>query len=108
MKNTYTKESFLKLSLTTLFIASSAVAIADGEGKKTYDEACGVCHNAGVANAPKLGDKAAWAPRITTGIDAIYKVAIEGRGAMPAKGGRADISDDAVKAAVDYMIEQSK
>lgn len=58
--------------------------------------------------APKLGDKEAWAPRIATGMDALYKTSLEGKGAMPAKGGRADKSDDDVKAAVDYMVGASK
>ena len=56
----------------------------------------------------KLGDKAAWEPRIAQGKDAMYASALNGKGAMPAKGGRADLSDDAVKAAVDYMVAQSK
>lgn len=108
MSQVFTKETFLQLSISTLFIASTAVAMADGEGKKTYDEACGVCHTAGIAGAPKLGDKAAWTARIATGKDALYTVALKGKGAMPAKGGRADLSDDAIKAVVDYMIAESK
>jgi cytochrome c5 len=62
----------------------------------------------GAAGSPKLGDKAAWEARIATGNDALYASALNGKGAMPAKGGRADLSDDAVKAAVDYMVAQSK
>ena len=77
------------------------------DGKATYKEACGVCHAAGIAGAPKLGDKAAWAPRIATGNDALYMTALKGKGTMPAKGGRADISDGDVKASVDYMISQA-
>ncbi len=56
-------------------------------------------------NAPKPGDAAAWEPRLAKGKDVLYTSAISGIGAMPAKGGRADVSDDAVKAAVDYMIQ---
>ena len=66
------------------------------------------CHGAGVAGAPKFGDKAAWAPRIKLGMAALYQVAIAGKGVMPPKGGNTSLSDDAVKAAVDYMVAASK
>ena len=101
-----TKTTFIKSSLISIVLATSATAMADGEA--TYKDACFVCHAAGIAGAPKLGDKAAWAPRIATGNDALYATALNGKGAMPAKGGRADISDDDVKAAVDYMVNQAK
>ena len=65
------------------------------------------CHAAGVAGAPKLGDKAAWAPRIQTGTDALYASAIKGKGAMPPKGGSA-ASDADIHAAVDYMVSAAK
>ncbi len=83
-----------------------AAAPAAADGKATYDQACAVCHGAGVAGAPKFGDKAAWDARVATGKDALYNSALKGKNAMPAKGGRADIGDDAVKAAVDYMVSQ--
>jgi cytochrome c5 len=89
-----------------LAITASGAALADGA--KTYKEACQACHMTGAAGSPKLDDKAAWAPRIAQGKDALYANAINGKGAMPAKGGRADLSDDAIKAAVDYMIAQAK
>ncbi|HYC35783.1 MAG TPA: c-type cytochrome [Usitatibacter sp.] len=76
---------------------------AAAAGKSTYDSACAACHAAGVAGAPKLGDKAAWAPRLKAGKDQLYASAIKGKGAMPPKGGQTALSDDAVKAAVDYM-----
>ncbi|HEX9626081.1 MAG TPA: c-type cytochrome [Acidiferrobacterales bacterium] len=91
-------------------IPSANAAAADG--KATYDTACMACHAAGVAGAPKLGDKGAWGPRIAQGKDTLYKHAIGGfqgkAGFMPAKGGNASLPDDAVKAAVDYMVSQSK
>jgi len=77
-------------------------------GEEVYQKSCAMCHNSGVADAPKLGDKGTWAPRIAEGADALYSVAINGKGAMPAKGGNADLSDDEVKSAVDYIIEKSK
>ncbi len=101
--------SILKLSLASVLLAVSFTATADDDAaEKTYKEACGVCHDAGVANSPKLGDKEAWAPRIEKGIDALYETSIKGKGAMPAKGGRANLSDDAVKAVVDYMVSKAK
>jgi cytochrome c5 len=102
------KKTVVKTALFSALLSFSVSATAaDDDGKKTYDGACGVCHNAGVAGAPKLGDATAWAPRIATGKDALYATSLNGKGAMPAKGGRADISDDNVKAAVDYMVANS-
>lgn len=87
---------------------ASALALpTDGPG--LYDVACTACHGQGIGGAPKSGDKAAWAPRLAQGTATLYKHAIEGyqgkAGVMPAKGGRADVSDDLVKAAVDHMVE---
>jgi cytochrome c5 len=88
--------------------AAAKAADAGAAGKSTYDSACAVCHGAGVAGAPKPGDKGAWAPRIAAGKPALYNSAIKGKGAMPPKGGNAALSDDAVKAAVDYMLAAAK
>ena len=80
-------------------------------GKSVYGKTCAMCHAAGVAGAPKPGDKTEWGPRIAQGKDTLYKHAIEGytgsKGMMPAKGGAANLTDDEVKAAVDYMADQS-
>jgi cytochrome c5 len=81
---------------------------AGGNGKSTYDGVCMACHGTGVAGAPKLGDKAAWAPRIKQGKDTLYNHALHGKGAMPPKGGNASLAADAVKAAVDYMVSASQ
>ena len=78
------------------------------DGKATYDSVCAVCHAAGVAGAPKPGDKAAWAPRLKAGKDAMYASALKGKGAMPPKGGNTALPDDAVRAAVDYMLATVK
>ena len=90
--------------------AAAAAAPAGGkpDGKKIYDTACAACHAAGVAGAPKFGDKAAWAPRLKTGMDALYASALKGKAAMPAKGGNAALADADVKAAVDYMAAAAK
>lgn len=95
---------FVAVTLAATVYAPAALA----DGKATYDATCAVCHAAGVANAPKLGDKAAWGPRIATGKDALYASAAKGKGAMPPKGGKADLSDADLKAAVDYMIAAAK
>ena len=90
--------------------ATSAPVQADSaaKGKSIYDASCAACHASGVAGAPKLGDKAAWAPRIKSGQNTLYGSALKGKNAMPPKGGNAALSDDDVKAAVDYMVVQSK
>lgn len=84
-----------------------AAAAGSGAGEALYKQACQVCHAAGVAGAPKLGDKAAWAPRIQEGSEAMYAIALHGKGAMPARGGTT-ASDVDIKAAVDYMAAASK
>lgn len=91
-------------------VVTAAPAAAGGkpDGKKVYDTACMACHATGAANAPKLGDKAAWAPRIKTGTEALYASVIKGKGAMPPKGGNAALPDADVKAAVDYLVAGSK
>ncbi|HLX24949.1 MAG TPA: c-type cytochrome [Usitatibacter sp.] len=78
------------------------------DGKKTYETVCFACHGAGVAGAPKFGDKAAWAPRVAQGKDTLHASALKGKGAMPAKGGNTTLSDADVTAAVDYMVAAAK
>ena len=82
------------------------------KGEAVYKQICSVCHVAGVAGAPKLSDKADWQPRIAQGKAVLYGHAIKGftgsKGMMPPKGGNAALSDDEVKAAVDYMAAQAK
>lgn len=99
-----------KLSAITfcagLVMTASGAALADGGA--TYQQACSACHASGAAGAPKLDDKAAWEPRLASGKDALYASVLNGKGAMPPKGGRVDLSDDVIKAAVDYMVAQAK
>jgi len=85
-----------------------AAAPGKADGKATFDGTCTVCHSTGVAGAPKFGDKAAWAPRLAQGKATLYDHALHGKGAMPPKGGNASLSDEAVKAAVDYMAAAAK
>lgn len=93
--------------------APDAAAGGADPGKSTYDGLCVSCHGSGLPNVPQLGDKAAWEPRIAQGMDVMYTHAIGGFvGAsgmpMPAKGGNPALTDDQVKAAVDYMVAGSK
>ena len=74
--------------------------------KEIYTASCSACHTSGAAGAPKLGDKKAWAPRIKNGSKVLYNSAIKGKKAMPPKGGNMNLSNDDVKAVVDYMISK--
>ena len=85
--------------------ATTQVAAAEQSGAQVYQQVCASCHASGVLNAPKPGDTAAWQPRLAKGKEVMYASAINGIGAMPAKGGRADMSDDAIKSAVDYLLD---
>ncbi|MEZ5449972.1 MAG: c-type cytochrome [Thiolinea sp.] len=76
------------------------------DGKAIYQGLCFSCHDNGVANAPKPGDKAAWEPRIAKGMDALLNSVLNGLNAMPPKGGNPALSDDEIKAAVDWMVSQ--
>ena len=88
--------------------AAGAVAAADLPGEQVYNQACVACHGAGVAGAPKFGDKGAWAPRLAQGADTLHQHALAGfqgkAGYMPPKGGRTDLSDQSVINAVDHMV----
>ena len=82
-------------------------AAGGADGKKVYEASCQACHGGAVPGIPHVGKKEDWAPRIKQGKDTLHKHAIEGFNAMPAKGGNGSLSDDEVKAAVDYMANQS-
>ena len=93
---------------STATAAKGAAVTAKVDGAKVYASGCNVCHAAGVAGAPKFGDKAAWAPRIGQGIDALTASAIKGKGAMPPRGAVPNISDAEVRAAVEHMVAAAK
>jgi len=86
---------------------AAASATIDPAGEKLYKSVCFACHAAGVAGAPKFGDKAAWAPRMADGIDAMVQIAIHGKGAMPPRGG-SQATDAEMRAAVEYMAQAAK
>lgn len=85
----------------------TAAAGAAASGEALYKQACSACHVAGVANAPKFGDKAAWAPRIAQGLPVLVTSVITGKGAMPPKGG-SSASDAEIRGAVEYMVNAAK
>ena len=85
------------------------IAAAGDSVKSNFNKSCATCHNAGIAGAPKLGDVAAWAPRIEKGLDTLYASTINGLPpAMPQKGMCFSCSDDELRALVDYMVEAAK
>ncbi|WP_068174708.1 c-type cytochrome [Hydrogenophaga taeniospiralis] len=86
---------------------AAATTVAAGAGEALYKQTCAVCHAAGVAGAPKFGDKAAWAARLTLGMDGLTASAIKGKNAMPPKGG-STASEADIKAAVEYMVAAVK
>ena len=94
-------------ALPAVAVAAAAAPAKSDAAPALYTQACSVCHATGVANAPKLGDKAAWAPRLAAGVDGLTASAIKGKGAMPPKGGAA-ASDADIKAVVAYMVSSVK
>lgn len=87
--------------------AAPAASGAPKDGATVFNTVCGACHNTGAAGAPKIDDKGAWAPRVATGKEALYKSAIGGKNAMPPKGG-SSLSDAEIKGAVDYILSKVK
>jgi cytochrome c5 len=92
--------------------ATATASASGGNGEATYNQTCVACHGAGVAGAPKIGDKADWGPRIAQGKDTLYSHALQGfqgqKGVMPPKGGNTALADADVKAAVDYMVSKAQ
>ena len=86
--------------------AAAATAAEAMPGEKIYTQSCFACHAVGVAGAPKLGDKEAWAPRVALGKDALLATAISGKGAMPPRGTCATCSDDDLMATIEYMLSK--
>ena len=88
--------------------AGGGGAAGGRSGEEVVKAVCATCHQAGVAGAPKIGDKAAWAPRIKQGYATLVQSALKGKNAMPPKGGNASLSDAQVRAAVEFMVSQAK
>lgn len=90
-------------------VAAAAPAKADAAvGEKVYNTYCAACHIAGVAGAPRTGDKAAWAPRLALGVDALTQSVIKGKGVMPPKGGAVTASDADLRSSVEYLVGKAR
>jgi len=95
--------------VNTAEVKQAAASSSGGaDGKSVYQGTCFACHGTGAAGAPKFGDKGAWGDRIAKGMSTLFTHALHGFKGMPAKGGNGGLSDDAVKAAVQYMVDHSK
>jgi cytochrome c5 len=105
------KKAIVATAIGALVMISGQSMAAD-KGEATYKSICFACHQNGVAGAPKVGDKAAWQPRIAQGMAVLHTHAIKGytgkTGTMPAKGGNTAMPDADVKSAVEYMVKNSK
>ncbi len=93
---------------TAAMTADADEAAAPRSGEQVYSSKCMACHGTGAAGAPKLGDKAAWAPRIAKGMDSLLASATNGLNAMPPKGTCMTCSSDELQAAVEYMVSKSQ
>lgn len=87
---------------------AAPAASAARTGEQVYNASCQACHATGAAGAPKLGDKAAWAPRIQQGMDTLMTHALKGFNAMPARGTCGNCSDQEIREAIEFMIDRSK
>ena len=95
----------IQLLVAAAFVAGSTVSFADGAS--LYKTACFACHDAGIAGAPKFANKELWAPRIATGVDAMVKVVLTGKGAMPPNGGT-QLTEAQIREVVEYMANAAK
>jgi cytochrome c5 len=107
MRLSFARAAVLSFGTAAAMLAAVAPAAA-ADGKAVYEKTCALCHAAGVANAPKFGDKAAWAPRVATGKAVLVASVKAGKGAMPPKAGASDLKDDDIQAAVDYLLAAAK
>lgn len=112
MRNpTYFKHLSFIVGFSGLLLISVNVS-ANEKGKAVYESTCKMCHQTGVMGAPKFGNKDDWAKRIAKGKDTLYQHALNGfkgeKGTMPPKGGKSQLPDEDVKAAVDYFVANAK
>jgi cytochrome c5 len=97
----------MRLPIASLILAST-VCIGDrarADGKGVFDEVCSKCHRTGVLNAPVVGNRGMWEPRLKAGKEKLYESVINGKNDMPPKGGKDRLSNEEVMSAVDYMID---
>ncbi|MBX6965088.1 cytochrome c5 family protein [Alcaligenes faecalis] len=95
------------MAALVLFAAAPAAQADSDEALKLYKSSCMVCHASGMANAPRLGDKARWEPLIAQGEDALMQVVLNGKGAMPPRGAAPKATDEQLRSVVRYMIEKA-
>ena len=98
-------QNSIKMIVASALLLGSAASFADGAA--LYRTACFACHDVGVAGAPKFADKKLWAPRIATGVDAMVKTVITGKGAMPPNGGT-QLTEAQIREVVEYMANAAK
>jgi cytochrome c5 len=98
----------IAVSLAALAVMGFGSGAMAADGKAVYESTCVACHASGVANAPKLGDKAAWGPRLTGGKAALLASVKGGKGAMPPKAGNAALTDAEISDAIDFMLAAVK
>jgi cytochrome c5 len=91
---------------TAVYTATTSVTVNNELGEQVFKKNCFACHGTGIPNIPKVGDKEAWAPRIAQGEAVLVEHAMKGFNTMPPKGGNAALTDDEIKAAVDYLVTQ--
>ena len=100
----------MRIPLTLLALSLPLAALAAEDGEKIYKQNCGMCHNAGLANSPKFGDKDAWSTRLANAKDkaGLLQSVLNGKGAMPPKGGNPKLTDEQVSAALDHILAAAK
>jgi cytochrome c5 len=101
-------ESLRELAIRLLLLSGLWLALpAEArDGKTVYGQSCAACHGTGLAGAPLLGDKTAWAPRVASGRDKLLTSVMKGKGNMPVKAGNPSLSEKDIRAAIQYMLEQ--
>ena len=108
ISSTWQNDSFGAVSHSETAQEHTESQIDTSLGKDVYESVCASCHNAGIAGAIKLSDKATWKKHIHHGIDHMVESVIKGKGAMPARGGDPNLTDEEIKAAVNYIVEQTQ
>ena len=94
------------LALALLISSAPEFAALAADGKSIYDRVCYKCHRSGIDGAPKAGNKEEWAPRVAKGKEELLKSVIEGKGEMPPRAKKPELTDDELKAAIDYLLEK--
>ena len=92
---------FMLLGIAAMVSTLASTHATAADGKEVYNKSCALCHN---SLPPKLGDKAAWEPRMKQGTDALVAAVVKGEGSMPPKGGNASLSEADIRASVEYMV----